>query len=115
MAFLRGGNVLLGSGVSLWDLLVFAALVTPTLIQLSLPIAFLLAILLGIGRLSDDGEITAMQSVGVGPLRLLVGPVTLALAIGGVTLALACSLEPWGQRGVRHAANELIKKNLVGD
>jgi lipopolysaccharide export system permease protein len=115
MAFLRGSNVLLGSGVSARDLAMVSFYLAPHFLQQALPIAFLLAILLGIGRLSEDMELVAMQSLGMGPRQILVGPITLGAAIGVLMLAMSWSLEPWGMTSVKHAANEIIKKNLVGD
>jgi lipopolysaccharide export system permease protein len=115
MSFLRGTELLLGSAVSAGDLLAFIGYLTPHFLQQALPIAFLLAILLGLGRLSEDGELTALRALGVGPWRLLVWPMSLALGLGALSLAVACTLEPWGMRAVTRSANELIKRNLMGD
>src|SRR4051812_42438221 len=42
-----------------------------SLLQPAVPIAFLLAVLLGIGRLSTDGEILAMRAAGLSPAQIL--------------------------------------------
>ncbi|MBI3181385.1 MAG: LptF/LptG family permease [Myxococcales bacterium] len=115
MSFLRGTDVLLGSAVTARDLGLFTVYLAPHFLQQALPIAFLLAILLGIGRLSEDGELSAMKAVGVGPAQILAGPLLLAAGIGALVMGMAYSLEPWGLRAVKHAANEVIKRNLVGD
>jgi lipopolysaccharide export system permease protein len=115
MSFLRGTDVLVGSGVTAADLGRFMLYLMPHFVQQALPIAFLLAIMLGIGRLAEDLEVSAMQAVGVGPLRLLAGPLTTGAALGAVVLLLSSTLEPWGLRSVEGAANEVIKKNLAGD
>lgn len=115
MSFLRGSDVLVGSGVTAGDLGRFMLYLMPHFVQQALPIAFLLAIMLGIGRLAEDLEVSAMQAVGVGPLRLLAGPLTTGAALGAAVLLLSSTLEPWGLRSVEGAANEVIKKNLAGD
>ncbi len=115
MSFLRGTDVLLGSGVTAADLVRFTLFLTPHFVQQALPIAFLLAVLLGIGRLAEDHEVAAMQAVGVGPVRILAGPLTVAAGLGGLMLLLSFTAEPWGMRAVERAANEVIKKNLAGD
>lgn len=115
MSFLRGTELLLGSAVTAADLLGFILFLTPHFLQQAMPIAFLLAILLGLGRLSEDGELTAMRALGVGPWRLLVWPMSLALLLGLASLAITSTLEPWGMRAVTRSANELIKRNVMGD
>ncbi|MHB8874085.1 MAG: LptF/LptG family permease [Myxococcaceae bacterium] len=115
MSFLRGTDVLLGSGVTAKDLGLLVLYLAPHFVQQALPIAFLLAILLGIGRLAEDLEVSAMQALGVGPLRLLAGPLFTGAVLGAVVLLLSSTLEPWGLRSVEGAANEVIKKNLAGD
>ena len=42
----------------------------PWILVLTLPMAFLLGVLIGIGRLSGDSELVAMRSCGVGPWAL---------------------------------------------
>jgi lipopolysaccharide export system permease protein len=115
MSFLRGTELLLGSAVGATDLLKFIAYLSPHFLLQAMPIAFLLAILLGLGRLSEDGELTAMRALGVGPWRLLAWPMSLAVVLGLATLTVSWTLEPWGMRAVTRTANELIKRNVTGD
>ena len=46
------------------------ALSLPWIIVLTFPMAFLLGVLVGIGRLNTDSELTALRSCGVGPAAL---------------------------------------------
>lgn len=115
MALLRGTEVLLGSAVTASDMGRFALYLAPHFLQQALPVAFLLAVLLSLGRLSEDGELTAMHSLGVGPAQLLRAPVVLAMILGGAMVGMAFTIEPWGLRAVKEAANEVIKRNLAGD
>jgi lipopolysaccharide export system permease protein len=73
-----------------------------SLLQPAIPIAFLLAVLLGIGRLSTDGEILAMQAAGLS-LRQILRPVL----GGGIALFILGScinayLTPWATRMFRY-------------
>lgn len=115
MSFLRGTDLLLGSAVGAMDLLRFIVFLTPHFLLQSMPVAFLLAILLGLGRLSEDGELTAMRALGVGPWKLLAWPMSLAVVLGLASLAMSWTLEPWGMRAVSRSASELIKRNVMGD
>ncbi len=115
MAFLRGTEVLLGSSVTLGDLLRFTALMTPHFLMQAAPVAFLLGLLLGFGRLADDGELKAMQGLGLAPARLLFGPLGLAVGVAAAMAVLCFTLQPWGLRGVREMANEIIKRNVAAN
>ena len=115
MSFLRGTEVLLGSTITALDFARFIVWLSPQFFIQAAPIAFLLAVLLGLGRLAEDGELRAMAALGVAPRVLVAGPLLLALALSAVIGALAFTAQPWGLKAVRAAATELIKRNLVGD
>ena len=115
MQFLRGADVLLGSAVTIRDMARIIFYLSPHLFVMALPIAFLMAILLGLGRLSEDREIVALQSVGVGPWQILAIPVAVGAVLGILVLVLSFSAEPWGLTAVKAVVNEIIKKNVVGD
>ncbi|MFY1825106.1 LptF/LptG family permease [Myxococcus fulvus] len=115
MQFLRGTDVLLGSSVTLTDLGRLVAYLTPHFLMMALPIAFLLAILLGLGRLGEDRELTALQALGVGPSRLLAAPMGIAVALSALMLLITSTAQPWGLTGVKELVSEVIRKNVVGD
>ena len=115
MSFLRGTDVLLGSTITALDFARFIVWLSPQFFIQAAPIAFLLAVLLGLGRLAEDGELRAMAALGVPPRALLTGPLWLALGVSAVMAALAFTAQPWGLKAVRIAATELIKRNLAGD
>src|SRR5512143_375045 len=52
----------------------------PSILAVTIPMAFLLGVLLAFGRLASDSEIVALRAVGVSPLRLL-GPVTILATV----------------------------------
>ena len=79
-------------------------LILPTFLEMTVPMAFLLAILLGLGRLSNDQELLAMKASGVSPLQILWPIASFALIISVVTLFLTLFGRP--------AANLALKKEL---
>lgn len=115
MQFLRGADVLLGSAVTAGDMGRVIFYLTPHFIVMALPIAFLLCLLLGLGRLSEDRELIALQALGVGHLQLLLLPLALAAVLGALMLAFSFSAEPWGLTAVKGVVNDVIKKNVAGD
>lgn len=115
MAFLRGMDFLLGSAVTAWDLVRFTASLVPQFLVQAIPIALLLATLLGLGRLADDRELIAMQALGVRPRVFFRGPIALGVVLSVVLGGLAFTLQPWGMRSLRQIAHEIIRRNLVSD
>lgn len=115
VAFLRGTDVLLGSAVGVADLARILGYLAPQLLAQALPVAFLLAMLLGLGRLSEDGELRAMQALGVSPRHFFVPAVLLGLALTAWQVLLAFTAQPWGMAAASAEANDIIRRNLVHD
>ena len=115
MQFLRGTVVLLGSAVTLGDFLQLVAYLTPHFLVMALPVSFLLAILLGLGRMSEDRELTAMQAVGVAPARLALPQLALGALLSVGMLLLTFTAEPYGLTAVKGLVNDIIKRNVAGD
>src|SRR3954464_7863485 len=101
---MRGTEVLLGSTITAADFLRFVAWLSPQFFVQAAPIAFLLAVLLGLGRLAEDGELRALAALGVDPRSLLRGPLLLALVLSAMMGLLAFTAQPWGLKAVRLAA-----------
>jgi lipopolysaccharide export system permease protein len=115
LQFLRGPEVLLGSAVQLGDLARLVLYMGPQFLVMALPIGLLLAILVGMGRLADDRELTALHAVGVGPLKLLVAPMAVGLVLtAGMSLLLFRGV-PWGRTELKVLVNGIIKRNVAGD
>jgi len=65
-----------------------------------LPFAFVFGVMVALARLSADSEITALEALGVGSLRL-VWPVAL---LGALTAAVTALLLNWGEPLARRAS-----------
>jgi lipopolysaccharide export system permease protein len=115
MQFLRGTDVLLGSAVTGREFFKLLLFLTPHFLVMAIPVAFLLAILLGLGRLTEDRELVALHALGVSPQRILAVPLLMGLVLGVVTFTMSCTLQPWGLTALKGMVNEVIKKNLVGE
>ena len=91
-------------GVPLLQIGKLFALILPTFLEMTVPMAFLLAILLGLGRMSNDQELLAMKASGVSAPQIL-GPIALvALVVALITLGLTMLARP--------AANFALKREL---
>jgi lipopolysaccharide export system permease protein len=91
-------------GVPLLQIGKLLSLILPTFLELTVPMAFLLAILLGLGRLSNDQEILALKASGISPMRILWPIASVALIVAAATLFITMFARP--------AANQALKKEL---
>lgn len=91
-------------GVPLMQIVKLFSLILPTFLEMTVPMAFLLAILLGLGRMSNDQELLAMKASGISPTQILWPVSAIALVIALATLALTLFVRP--------AANFALKKEL---
>jgi lipopolysaccharide export system permease protein len=115
MQLLRGIDVMLGSGVRPADLLQILWYLGPHFAAMAMPVSFLFAVMLAVGRWSEDREVLALAASGVAPWRLWVAPLGLALAVAAVGIGLGRGPEPHGLAALRLHVNELIKRNMAGD
>ena len=68
---LREGEALIAKGVA-WSIVARVLLtLLPQALCITIPMALLLGILIGLGRLSADREFVAMQACGISPFRLM--------------------------------------------
>jgi lipopolysaccharide export LptBFGC system permease protein LptF len=81
---------------------------------LTIPMAFLLAVLLGLGRLASESELIAMQAVGVSPLFLLRALMLLGLAASGATYYVHAFWVPDANQEYRETAFALAISRAQG-
>ena len=91
-------------GVPLFQIGKLFALILPTFLEMTVPMAFLLAILLGLGRMSNDQELLAMKASGVSTPQIFWPIALLGLVVALMTLGLTMFARP--------AANFALKKEL---
>jgi len=89
------------SGLRLSEAGALLLLALPHVVVLTIPMALLFGVLLGLGRLNADNELVAMQAAGI-PLGRLVRPV---LALAGLLFALNVVLTVW----VLPASNQRLR------
>src|SRR5690606_12148647 len=87
------------SGYSVLTLMSYLAL---TFTPVIFPIAFLLAVLLGFGRLSTDSEVLAMRAAGVSVYSMLTPVLGLGALLALVTMFCNFYFVPYGARMFRY-------------
>lgn len=80
---------------SLWDSVgQLALLAFPSLLTFTIPMSVLVGILLGLTRMSSDGEVTAMRASGLG-VRAFLAPLAIFIGLGcALTLYLSIVVAP---------------------
>ncbi len=80
----------------------------PSIFAITIPMAFLLGVLLAFGRLASDSEIVALRATGVSPLRL-IGPVLiLSLVTGSLTFYINAVALPAANQAHRELIFSLV-------
>ena len=87
-------ELFIDKGVPAAEVVWVLALLIPSILVFALPMAILMGILGGLARLSADSEVVALQSVGIGPRRLLQPIIFFGLCGFFLTLPLALIIAP---------------------
>ncbi len=95
---LRLADFLILRGVAGGTLLKMTGLLMLSFLPIALPVAFLISVLVGFGRLSGDSELVAMKASGFGLVRLSAAPALLSVGVVALSLFLNLEAVPWGER-----------------
>lgn len=94
--FINLADMVVAKGVPLTDVLRLLLYMLPSFSFVTIPMAFLLAVLLAFGRLSADNEITAIKAGGVGLYGILPPVITFAFIAYLATTVITVYALPWG-------------------
>jgi LPS export ABC transporter permease LptF/LPS export ABC transporter permease LptG len=98
-----------GSGAQIAELFLC---IFPGVFAFTLPMAILIGVLLGLGRMSADSEIIAMTALGIGRRRMLLPVGVLATTGAIVTLAMTLWLAPLALHTFRSLETELLSSQI---
>lgn len=102
-------EMVVNRGVPLVQVLELFSYILPAFLEVTVPMALLLAVLVAFGRLSSDSEMTALQASGVGLYRMAVPVAVFAILLAVLTLILAVYVRPWGNSRLRTGIYEVVK------
>jgi lipopolysaccharide export system permease protein len=106
-------DLVVSHGVPLADVSRMILYLIPSFLVFTIPMAFLLAVLLAFGRLSADNEIIVIKASGVSLLQML--PPVIFCALVAVMLALGASSigVPWGNSAFKDLTFQVLKRNIT--
>jgi len=100
-------------GVPFADVCKMILYLIPSFLIYTIPMAFLLSVLLAFGRLSADNEITVIKASGISLFQIM--PPVIYCAILALLLAFGVSTigAPWGNRSFKALSLQLLTKNIA--
>jgi len=111
---LRVIETTLSAGIGLLDVAKLCYYILPPFFSFSIPMALLVAILLGLGRLSADGEMLALKASGVSLYQILAPAAVLAILSYVATTFIVVKVEPWSRDSLRRLLYNLSAKVTLG-
>ena len=100
-------------GVGLGDAARLLGFILPPLLVFTLPMAFLLAVMLAVNRLSGDSELIALKAGGVSLYQMFPPIAMLALVAMSATFAMTVYAEPWGKQSVKKLLFDLARQKAT--
>jgi LPS export ABC transporter permease LptG/LPS export ABC transporter permease LptF len=112
---LQQGEPLIAKGVH-WNIVIRVLLtLVPQALGITIPMALLLGILIGFGRVSADREFVALQACGVSVFRILRPLVLVAVAATAVTAYVMIVLLPNANQRFREITFNVVASSSEGD
>jgi len=101
-------ELVINKGVKLVEIVKLIIYILPSFFTVTIPMAFLLAVLLAFGRLSSDEEITAAKSSGISLIQMMPPVFMLSLIAFAATLFLSVYALPWGNHSFKTGIYDIV-------
>src|SRR5436190_7771942 len=101
-------RILVSRGAELVTVVRAFVYLLPSIFSVTIPMAFLMGVLLAFGRLASDSEIVALRASGISPARLLRPVVALSVVTGLLTFYIVAVALPAANQAYREIIFALI-------
>jgi lipopolysaccharide export system permease protein len=102
-------ELVVNRGVPLVEIGKLFTYILPTFLEVTVPMALLLAVLLSFGRLSADSEIVALKTSGISLYQMIVPVLLFTTIVYALSLFLALYARPWGNSRLKAGLYEIAK------
>jgi|SRR5581483_8460665 len=102
-------ELVVNRGVPTLEILKLFSYILPAFLEVTVPMALLLACLMACGRLSADSEFTAIRSSGISLYQFSAPIAAFAVAVWGSSLLLSMYSRPWGNSHLKTGIFELAR------
>jgi lipopolysaccharide export system permease protein len=106
-------EMVIAKGVRLTDVLSLILSMVPYLLTMAIPMAFFFSLMVGLGRMGSDGEITAMKALGISPRDFLPPVMLIAVVCTCIVLVLEIWLVPRGLKKIQSITLDILKNKTV--
>ena len=106
-------DLIINKGVALSDILALLLTLLPTFFSITLPLAFLMGIMVGLGRMSADSETVALKAAGIGLAKISIPVFTLAIVFALLTGATNLWVKPWGYSSFETRSFEIARQKAT--
>lgn len=108
-------DLVINKGVSVTDIMILFGTMLPTFLSITLPLAFLMGIMVGLSRMAADNETIALKSAGIGLAQISRPVLVLALVFSILTGIAGFWLKPLGYEAFRnHLFAITMQKATIG-
>lgn len=94
-------EMVVNHGVGLGQVMSLIGYIMPAFLELTFPMAVLLGVLLGFGRMSGDRELIAARACGISLYRLAIPVVAVAVVVYAIASWFAFSVRPWANSNLQ--------------
>ena len=102
-------ELVVNRSVPIFEIAKLFAYILPTFLEVTVPMALLLAVLLSFGRLSADSEIVALKTSGISLYQMIVPVMAFTAMVTVLALLLALYARPWGNTNLKASLYEIAK------
>ncbi len=103
-------ELVINKGVGIWDIAKLILFMMPALLLFTIPLALLISILVGMGRLSRDNELTVMKSAGLSLYQLSLPVFSLAIVAFIMSTVTSLFLLPEGTKATKNLIIEIARQ-----
>src|SRR5574340_130436 len=103
-------DMMVNKGVGFPDIARLVLYLSPSFLVFTMPVSLLIAILMGLGRLSGDNEITVLKASGISLYRLSHPVAMLTLVALVLTTVIGFSLVPYGNFATKNLLFKLASQ-----
>jgi lipopolysaccharide export system permease protein len=103
-------DLMINKGVSVIDISKLILFLMPSFLLITIPISLLISMLIGVGRLSADNEITMFKSAGISLYRLVVPVAGVSLFALAITAIMGFYYVPYGNSATRNLLFTIAKQ-----
>ncbi|HNY50704.1 MAG TPA: LPS export ABC transporter permease LptF [Smithella sp.] len=104
-------DLFINKGVSFFSIVKIIIFLMPSFLLFTIPIAFLISVLMAVGRLSSDNEITALKTSGISLLQMYYPVAVFSILTFILTLLISYFILPQSNFATKRLLFNLVQQN----